>query len=344
IRGFMLAMIWLSLSVHSAASDDDLRDAIDDLITEDRYAEVALWIDGELYTGTNVPARDERVFVLASVSKAVLSVALMQMHGRGVLNIDDRLDMWLPEDILALVDGLHKVTIAQLLTMRSGLPEYLNRRFYDAWFAGDQRTRTPIGALSFAKSLPVVFQPDEAFEYTNTNYLLAQLVLEVASGQTMSAYFESEIFAPAGMFNTDLLGFQSDENDLLPGYEDVTDRGQQERVDHLYDGQGFGDGGLTTRAEDVVKFYKALLVDRTLLGRSALRRLLKPGPDENYAMGLVVEGRPGDRVISHGGAFIGYVSNAIYVEGENVIGASLIADARGDAALLIDETLRTILE
>lgn len=338
------AVFWVGFVAQSALADERIDDVIAALVPDGRYAEVALWIDGEMHTGSNVPVGDKRVFVLASVSKAVLAVAIMQLHERGDLYVDDPLPASLSDELLSMVDGVQNATIAHLLTMRSGLPEYLTDDFLTDWFAGVERTKTPWGALTYAKGLPAEFVPGEAFQYTNTNYVLAQLVLEEIRGQSMSAYFKDELLKPAGMRSTGTLGFSKDEDDLLPGFEDITNTGKQRRVDDLYDGQGFGDGGLATRAEDVVKFYKALLVDKKLLGEDALEQLLTPGPDEDYAMGLVVEGEKGQRTISHGGSFIGYVSHAIYFEEGNIIGASLIGDASADAATLINDALDALLE
>ncbi|MEL6921919.1 MAG: serine hydrolase domain-containing protein [Pseudomonadota bacterium] len=326
-------------------ANDDLRDLLASEVPDQRAAEIAVWRDGKLHTATHgMEGQEDHVFILASVSKIFLSVALLQLHERNVLDIDDPIAKWLPGETLAMVDGSENATIAQLLQMRSGLPEYLNGFFLTGWFAGLEQTKKPQGALTYAKGMSATAEPGTEFEYVNTNYVLAQLVLEAASGMTMAAYFQANIFEPVGMAQTTVTGFGSDADDLIEAYGDIDGQASFGPVSRYYTGQGFGDGGLSTRAADVIRFYEALFVDRSLLGDEAFARLVDASANGDYGMGIGVDDSDGQTVYGHDGGFVGFATHASYWADENIIVVALAGDGDFDAADLADQAIDALAD
>lgn len=127
-------------------------------------------------------ANVEDRFLIASVSKLYLAVALMQLDEAGRLDIDDPAPNWLPPEVVTGLKGLEGISIAMLLTMTSGIPDYLDDAYFlssiaDAHAGVAARDILTKAILSVADA-PRLFEPGTGFDYSNTNYLLAQLVLE----------------------------------------------------------------------------------------------------------------------------------------------------------------------
>lgn len=270
-------------------------------------------------------------FLIASVSKLYLAVAILQLHEEGTLDIEDEVSRWLPSDVVQAYDGLDGITIAMLLTMTSGLPDYLDDAFFLSSVADAKAGLSDHDILTkAARSVaaePRLFEPGTAFDYSNTNYLLAQLVLENAAARPMNEIFKTRILAPAGLGATGLLGYDTPPSEFVQGFEDFG-RGL-EPVDAYLTGYGFGDGGLVSPAADVAAFYKALLIDKTLLGQDTLERLLDDPLGEGYGMGIELETQPDlGAVFGHSGGDTGFSADIRYSSGKDaiVVYVSALAD------------------
>lgn len=278
-------------------------------------------------------------FLIASVSKAYLAVAMMQLDETGVLDIDDPVSSWLPQDVIDAFGNYEGITIAHLLTMSSGLPDYLDDEFYEVSLERITRGATSGEVLRMAlKSVADErrhFSPGASFDYSNTNYVLAQLVLEKAASAPLQEVLAGQIFKPLGLTQTKLLGFGIRPEEFVRGYEDFGNG--LEPVDRYLTGFGFGDGGLVSTAEDVATFYRALLMDRSLLEQESLDRLLHDPTGQLYGMGLEVE-RHSDlgQVIGHSGGDVGFSADVRHSVEEGVTAVFLSAQADDDLSVTWD--------
>lgn len=163
-------------------------------------------------TASATPMTDDTQFQIASMTKAVTSVAALQCVERGLLSLDEPVSRWLPELADAeVIEGfddagapilrpaVRPITLRHLLTHTSGLG-------YDFMNATQARVREHQGGAAPHGSKaaligPLLFDPGDRWEYgTNTDW--AGLAVEAASGVTLDRWFESEIFAPLGMTET----------------------------------------------------------------------------------------------------------------------------------------------
>jgi D-alanyl-D-alanine carboxypeptidase len=272
-------------------------------------------------------------FLIASVSKIFLAVALMQLDEGGKLDIDDPVSRWLPQDIVAEFGELDGITIVDLLTMSSGLPDYLDDEFYRVSLekiaqgaATDDVLRL---ALKSVAGEPRLFTPGTSFDYSNTNYLIAQLILEKAAGAPMHEVLAGRIFKPLGLTQTQVLGFGIGPDDFVQGFEDFGNG--LEPVDQYLTGFGFGDGGLVSNAQDITAFYRALFVNERLLRKDSLNRLLADPTGHEYGMGVEVE-RQSDLgvVLGHSGGDVGFSADVRYIADEDVTVVFLSAEADDD--------------
>ena len=136
----------------------------------------------------------DSAFRVGSMSKTFVAVMLLQLVDDGTIGLDDLVVDHAPD--LTIADG---VTIRQLLAHRSGLPEYNDGELAPAVLADPARTWTPADVLDLVADQPRDFAPDTQFAYSNTNYIVAGLLLEAVTGMTLAENLQSRIVEPLGL-------------------------------------------------------------------------------------------------------------------------------------------------
>jgi len=133
------------------------------------------------YGGGGVPATASNLYQIGSNTKAFTAVTILQLEAAGTLNIAQTLGQWLPE-----YPSWKQVTIRRLLNMTSGIPDYDDAPFFlTAVASRPNRLWTPAQLIAFVD--PVyghALPPTRGWSYSNTNYLLAQLIIERATGHS----------------------------------------------------------------------------------------------------------------------------------------------------------------
>lgn len=135
-----------------------------------------------------VANRTSAIYEWASVTKAAITAtAVMMLVERGVLRTSDKVARWIPE---FAANGKADVTIAQLLTHTSGMPQSFERADYQA-------DRPTIMRHAYAAALR--FAPGSKFEYSNLGFITLAEVIARASGMPYEQFVERNLFAPLGM-------------------------------------------------------------------------------------------------------------------------------------------------
>lgn len=136
---------------------------------------------------------DSTMFQLASVSKVITATSVLMLYEKGLIKLEDKFADYFPG--FPYTD----ITIKNLLSHRSGLPNYL-------YFLNDlvsnktmKLTNEDILKLMIERQPKVYLKPDKAFNYSNTNYALLALLVEKVSKKTFSNFLRDEIFQPLGM-------------------------------------------------------------------------------------------------------------------------------------------------
>ena len=264
------------------------------------HLEAVGWRDIE----RRAPMETDTLFRIASMTKAVTSVAAMQLYENGALLLDDPVSRHLPAfadvEVLAPGDGTapldRPLTIRHLLTHTSGLgyrflaPPRLAPRYIAAGIT-DGLAQTPgtVGEMvDRLAALPLLHQPGERFTYGLGTDVLGRVV-EVVSGESLADYMEAEIFEPLGMVDT---GFFRDPADAgryasvyAPGPDGLVkvadapvssaDGRTVYSAGYPYDGPRTyhsGGAGLTSTVSDYARFLLALLNGGELDGARILGR------------------------------------------------------------------------
>ena len=125
-------------------------------------------------------------------------IVLLAQEGR--LQLSDPVSMYIPN----VPDG-NNITLAELLRMRSGLPDYTSAPELAATLDADPtKAWTPQEVLAIAFQRPPEFPPDTSYEYSNTNYALLGLIAEKVGGRPLAKQFQDRFFGPLGLEQTSL--------------------------------------------------------------------------------------------------------------------------------------------
>jgi D-alanyl-D-alanine carboxypeptidase len=131
---------------------------------------------------------------IGSNTKAFTSVLVLQLEAEHKLSINDTLGKWLPQ-----YPAWSGVTVRQLLNMTSGIPDYTDSgAYWNAVAAEPKGTFSASQLVSFAAGLPAT----HGYSYSNTNYILAQMIIENATHDRYGKRLRKQILIPLGLQNT----------------------------------------------------------------------------------------------------------------------------------------------
>ncbi len=359
MRKFYVLLVFLSVAsvaMPSFAQSDDvqgtLNDIVRDYVENDSAIVVQVTTPDNTWVATGGLARPDQPttptdrFRIASMSKTYVAALTLLLVEEGYFELDDLASEWLPDEIVENIANADEVTLRHLLSMRSGIPDYLGTdAFWETVEDDPTYTWTVENSLAYAYNEPALFAPDEAFDYSNSNYLLMQLVLEAATEEPLHVLMREYILDPLGLDNT-----YTQISETLPGgfvdsYTDIYGDGNVINASLVNDGAGLADGGLISTVEDVTTFYQALLYDETLLSEASFDELLSFSDDDEaggYSLGLILwETEYGD-AIGHSGGVLGFASIGIYLEEADVIIVVLAANEALDLESILEDIIEVL--
>lgn len=149
----------------------------------------------------SAPALIDDEWLIGSDAKPMTAVLILRLVDRGLLSLEAPLADLLP----ALAEGMHpqyrQVTLRQLLSHRSGLPDNVHDESFIAAFHADQRSMTTqrLAYIAYALKDEPVATPGTKFSYSNTGFLVAAAVAERATSTPYELLMRREVFGPLGM-------------------------------------------------------------------------------------------------------------------------------------------------
>lgn len=189
-----------------------------------------------------IPADPKALFKIASISKLYVAVAISKLVAESRLSLENTLDDYFPE-LADRVENANRITLRAIVQHRSGIPSFTDAPGY--W---EDPPSNYEEKLKLALDLPSNFDPDEAYEYSNTNYLLLSELIGRTIGYSHDQYIKEEILQPLGLKDTFSDLDEIDMDRLMSGYYVGIDR-DIKTVDY---------GSMIASAEDVGKFLRAL--------------------------------------------------------------------------------------
>lgn len=259
----------------------------------------------------DIPFQVDTVTNIGSTSKQFTAFAIMLLQEQGLLSLDDDIREHVPE--LPQFDEI--VTVRHIITHTSGLREFLNllsmsgRRLDH----GDYIARNEI--IGIIQRQPALQNsPGSEWNYNNTAYALAALIVERISGQTFTEFMNDNVFGPIGM--QDSLVRSSPEHIVKnnsAGYISNPDGGYLEARDL---GGAVGAGSIYTTVGDLQRWVENFR--ETRLGNSAIFEemmtsyVLTDGEPTDYGYGLTIAEQGGLKRVQHGGADVAHRSMLAY--------------------------------
>jgi D-alanyl-D-alanine carboxypeptidase len=255
-----------------------------------------------------LPADVNTVYEIGSITKQFTAAAILQLQDAGKLNIDATLATY-----LASAPHANEVTLRQLLTHTSGMPEY----FDSCDNAGQTISFDALTAMVANK--PLDFAPGSRWSYSNTGYILLGRVIEVVSGESYNHYIRAHLVAKAGMTRTYTIADQSNISDASVGY--APKLGEMAIAPPLSDSYGWSAGNLVSTAADVQKWNAALTSGRIVSASSYAAMQTSAttldGKGTAYGMGLFVDSLEDQPRIGHTGHSCGFAAENEYFPRQN---------------------------
>jgi CubicO group peptidase (beta-lactamase class C family) len=183
----------------------------------------------------SVKMQENSIFRIASQTKAIVSVAVLQLVEQGKIRLDDPIEMYFPDfsgqkvylkqaDTLVLVDRKRSITIRDLLTHQSGISSadeypYLQKEFVKFGLSNNGFAQYPSLSAEIVQiaKMPLVHQPGARFSYGLSTNVLGGLI-ELVTKQSLSNYLADNIFKPLGMEDTYFYLPNSKQNRLVEVY------------------------------------------------------------------------------------------------------------------------------
>ncbi|WP_372907267.1 serine hydrolase domain-containing protein [Saccharopolyspora indica] len=261
--------------------------------------------------GRTPPPLDGRVRA-GSNTKAFVSVVVLQLVAEGKVGLDAPIEEHLPGLVRGEgVDG-RQITVRQLLQHTSGVPNYT--AYLGVGDLGELRDRylQPRELLDIALAHPASFPPGERWEYSNTNYVLAGLLIERVTGRPVSEQVTDRVIRPIGLRDTYWpgIGDRTVQGPHPRGYAATAD-GRVVDATEVDPGWAWAAGALISTNGDLNQFYRALL-DGKLLPAEQLAQMRTTVPADladgtEYGLGLSKTPLScGGEYWGHGGDIFGY--------------------------------------
>ena len=232
---------------------------------------------GKRDSASGVDVKPDSIFAIASMTKAITSVAAMQLVERGKVKLHEPVSKYLPElaklDVLMGFDAAGKpvlrpaikpITLRHLLTHTSG---FAYPTWHEGMFKYTQAT-APLPPGVVAPLVPLMFEPGAAWQYGYSADWTGRLV-EAVSGLNLEQYFQRNILQPLGMNDTSFI-FPAEKFDRLVGRAQRQNGGPLQEVPRAMPPKPAafnGGGGLNSTAPDYIKFMQMIL----RYGRSGVR-------------------------------------------------------------------------
>ena len=348
----IIVVILSSLTLANAQAElsPELRAKIDKLATDSLAqsgvpsASIAVVKDGKIvylnaYGSARLepktPATSAMRYSIGSISKQFTAVAMLLLQEQGKLSLDDKVGKYVPD-----LTRANEVTIRQLLSHTSGYQDYWPQDYVMPMML---QPVTSAKILDMWARKPLDFDPGTKWQYSNTNYVIAGVIIEKVSGKPLLQFLQEKVFAPLGMASVANIDEKRLGDTDPTGYMRYA-LGPMRTAPKEGPGWLFAAGELAMTAEDLAK-WNISIMDQKLLKPASYRELereaqLNNGLGTRYGLGVSLAMENGHRAVSHGGEVSGFVSESIVFPDERV---SVVALTNQDASSAADDIAHSIV-
>ncbi|MEU0967558.1 serine hydrolase domain-containing protein [Streptomyces sp. NPDC005917] len=303
-------------------------------------------------TRTGAPRSASDHYRVGSITKTFVSTVLLQLEAEGRLSLDDTVDTWLPGVVRGNGNDGRRITVRRLLNHTSGIFNYtadedFGRTYFlkEGFLRHRYDTLTPAALVGIATKHKPDFAPGTNWSYSNTNYVLAGMVIKAVTGHSYAEEITNRVTRPLHLTGTSLPGTRT----TLPrpssrAYSKLaeTATGPTYDVTALNPSMAASAGEMISTSADLTRFYEALLRGR-LVPAHQLKEMKTtvpvPGdPNSAYGLGLIDHTLScGVHVWGHDGGIHGSTSTAaITTDGHHALAVNFNGDWTGDPGTVLD--------
>ncbi|MBL1117865.1 beta-lactamase family protein [Streptomyces sp. 110] len=279
--------------------------------TRNRHGSTVL-TSGVANVKSHAPIRRDSRFRIGSMTKPFVATVVLQLVGERRVALDAPVERYLPGVIRGHGNDGRIITVRQLLQHTSGIPDYL------AHLTPREILKDPLAhhdtrdLVNIALAHPPTFEPGTDWRYSNTDYLLAGLLIERVTGHTYGEEIHRRVITPLGLHETYVPG----DTPTIPGphprgYVRPGENAPLRDITAINPSVAGAGGGMISSGTDLNRFLDALVRGK-LLRPAQQRQMMTTRPTGNpdgRAYGLGLESRPlprGGLYWGHGGDMLGY--------------------------------------
>jgi D-alanyl-D-alanine carboxypeptidase len=268
---------------------------------------------GQARLEPTLEARPDMRYSIGSISKQFTAAAVLLLAEQGKLSLDDKVAKFLPR-----LTRANEVMIRQLLSHTSGYQDYWPQ---DYVMPEMLEPVTPQQILDKWARKPLDFDPGTKWQYSNTNYVIAGLIVEQVSGMPLLDFLQQKIFTPLAMSSVANVDKEKLGGTDASGYMRYA-LGPLRPAPKEGPGWLFAAGELAMPVGDLAK-WDISMMNRTLLKPASYDEMeravvLKNGIGTDYGLGLRVRSELGHRALSHGGEVSGFTAHNLIFPDERV--------------------------
>lgn len=232
-------------------------------------------VSGYANLPNEIPNTPDTRFASASAGKVFVAAGILQLIGRGKIKFDDTIGKLLCLNWHSIDKD---VTVRQLLTHTSGVPDYFDESvmddYEDLWKEyPNYKIRKNADLLPLFIDKPMMYPRGEKFRYNNTGYVLLAMILEAVTGMDFDRYLKTYVFDVCGMASTGYYALDRLPSKCAEHYIYCPDTDDYRTNIFSVDAKGTGAGGAYITVKDIVRFWTNLL-DGKLISKELVNEMI----------------------------------------------------------------------
>ena len=291
-----------------------------------------------------VPAKPESSYRLASITKTITAIAVLQLVEAGKIDLDAEVQTYVPY----FPKKKWPVTVRLLLGHLGGISHYKNHDV-EGHIKVHKNTKE---ALAIFQDFDLVAEPGTKYNYSSYGFNLLGAVIEGASGQSYGDYIKKHIFNPLGMENSRMDNPEDLISNRVSGYRLI--KGEVKNSEFVDVSSRFAGGGTRSTVVDLLKYAKGIIEGKLLKNQTWRRAFTSmatsKGRFTGYGMGWRVRPWNGHFQVSHSGSqpetrtytLIFPAENFSIAVASNLEGVNLTPYVRRLAELVLEEDFDTL--
>lgn len=276
---------------------------------------------GNALISPSSPASPDMNFRVGSLSKSLVAASLLKLQEQGTLDLDDLISLYLPANLISTIPNGTQIKIRQLLNHSSGIGNYTSSAGFITTLAifGVGHVFTPEDLIGFGVAQGASFPPGNSWEYSNTNYVVAALVIEGAANMPYESFVDTNLLIPLGLSNSFYPTTDTLPGSFMGSYFDINNTPPKEDFTYVDPSGTFGAGALVSTLADIISWIYALNEGQVLSPASTnemLTYINASWPNIDYGLGIGLYDNGTYSAIGHTGAVFNS-SNMQFVGSKN---------------------------